>query len=116
MLLTDRARNLRRNQTPQESILWYNLRDRRFKKFKFRRQYPIGRYIVDFCCFEKKLIIEVDGGQHNLPNDLKYDAERDKYLASNGYRVCRFWNNEINYQLTAILDKIYFMLISEPSP
>lgn len=74
------ARTLRKNLTPHESILWFHLRSRRFQGYKFRRQYPCGVYFADFCCLEKRLIIELDGGQHN--EQLVYDYARDKYLGS----------------------------------
>lgn len=100
------ARNLRKNQTPYENKLWYWLRNKRFKDLKFRRQYPIGKYIVDFCCFEKKLVIELDGGQHSETKQSKSDIIRDRYLESQGYKIVRFWNNELNENLDGVLEKI----------
>ena len=90
-LLKARARSMRREPTEAERRMWRLLRDRRLGAFKFRRQEPIGRYIVDFVCFEQKLIIELDGGQHA---ESSYDQERDAWLASRGFTVLRFWNNE----------------------
>jgi very-short-patch-repair endonuclease len=87
-----RARTLRGRMTDAERKLWYALRDRRFEKFKFRRQVPIGRFIVDFVCFEARIVIEVDGGQHA---DSLSDRRRDRWLAANGFRVLRFWINEV---------------------
>ncbi len=86
------ARALRGRMTDAERKLWYALRDRRFEKFKFRRQVPIGRFIVDFVCFEARIVIEVDGGQHA---DSLSDRSRDRWLAAKGFRVLRFWNNEV---------------------
>jgi very-short-patch-repair endonuclease len=87
-----RARSLRGRMTDAERRLWYALKDRRFEKFKFRRQVPIGRFIVDFVCFEARIVIEVDGGQHA---DSRSDQRRDRWLTANGFRVLRFWNNEV---------------------
>src|SRR5579862_1933897 len=85
-----RARELRQRMTNAERKLWYALRDRRFARFKFRRQVPVGRFIADFVCFERRLVIEVDGGQHA---DSVRDRWRDRWFAANGFRVLRFWNN-----------------------
>ncbi len=101
-----KVRNLRRNQTPQEVILWSRLRNRGFRNLKFRRQYPVGRYIVDFVCLEKKLIVELDGWQHGVEDGKRYDEERTNYLRSEGYEVIRFWNNEINGNLDGVVLKI----------
>lgn len=87
---------LRQNQTKQELKLWSLLRNRNFQGLKFKRQYNIGDYIVDFVCLEHKVIIEIDGGQHNEPEEIELDNERTKYLQSKGFRVIRFWNNEID--------------------
>ncbi len=87
-----RARGLRVRMTDAERKLWFALRDRRFAGFKFRRQVPIGRFIVDFVCFERRLVIEVDGGQHA---DSVADQKRDRWLAANEFRVMRFWNNDV---------------------
>lgn len=106
------ARALRKNQTPQESTLWYYLRSKRFQGFKFRRQFPVGPYIVDLCCFKEKLIIELDGGQHSESDSLTYDAARDSFLRSEGYRVLRVWNNEVTNNLEGVLEKVYRMLVS----
>jgi very-short-patch-repair endonuclease len=101
-----RSRSLRRNSTPQEIIVWSRLKAKRFKGLKFRRQYSIGKYIVDFICIEKKLIIELDGWQHKEENQERHDEERTNYLARNGYRIIRFWNNEINDNLEGVFLKI----------
>ena len=101
------ARKLRKRQTPHEIKLWYLLRGKNFQDLKFRRQYPIGKYIVDFCCFEKKLVIELDGGGHNTDNQIQKDQLRDKYLENQGFRILRIWNNELDENLDGVLDKIY---------
>ena len=98
------ARTLRKNQTPQEKILWNLVRNSQIKGLKFRRQYPIGDYIVDFICKDIKLIIEIDGGQHNEPDKLNYDNERTLYLENQGYKVIRFWNNDIDNNIAGVYD------------
>lgn len=95
---------LRHNSTPEERRLWSRLRAKRFG-LKFRRQVPIGKYIVDFVCLEKNLIIEVDGSQHAEDEN---DTIRTAYLEQSGFKVIRFWNKEINQNLEMCLDKIYF--------
>ena len=89
------AKHMRSNMTKEENKLWYYLRAKRFYDYKFKRQVLIGNYIVDFLCPEKKLIIELDGGQHNEIDAINYDNERTKFLSSLGYKVIRFWNNEV---------------------
>ena len=82
------------------------MRNRRYKNLCFKRQFIIGNYIVDFVCREKKLIIELDGGQHNLDTNIPYDEERTKYLEAEGYRVLRFWNNDVDNNIEGIFFKI----------
>lgn len=89
----NRARELRKNPTESELKLWAHLRLRQIGGYKFRRQHPLGPYIVDFVCIEKKLIIEVDGGQHD--EKRFYDINRYKLVKEKGFRVLRFWNNEV---------------------
>ena len=91
--MKEHARNLRKKQTNAENKLWYFLRDRRLLGLKFRRQHAIGRYIVVFCCLERKLIIELDGGQHL--KQMKKDNFRTKQLSKEGYQVIRFWNDDV---------------------
>jgi len=110
----DKARELRRKQTEAERHLWHGLRSRNLANHKFRRQHVIGNYIVDFVCLDKKLIIELDGSQH-LENTM-YDNKRTAYLQALGYRVLRFWNNNIFDQLDAILETIMRNLEQHPSP
>jgi very-short-patch-repair endonuclease len=98
------AKALRSNQTEVEKRLWYHLRAHRFMGQKFRRQKPMGRYIVDFVCVERRLIIELDGGQH--AEQARYDRQRDAWLCSQGYTVLHFWNNEVMQQLEGVLEQI----------
>ena len=89
----DKAKLLRKKMTDAELHLWYHLRGHRFLGLKFKRQKPIGPYIVDFVCLEKDLVIELDGGQHS--EAIAYDDIRSAWLASQGLRVLRFWNHEV---------------------
>jgi very-short-patch-repair endonuclease len=102
-LLKDRARQMRREPTEAERRMWRLLRDRRLGGFKFRRQEQLGRYIVDFVCFERKLIVELDGSQHA---ESAYDAERDAWLRSRDFSVLRFWNNEVFENPVGVLDAV----------
>ena len=102
------AKTLRTNQTEAEQRLWYHLRARRFMDLKFKRQKPMGRYIVDFVCVERRLIIEIDGGQH--AEQVEYDQHRDAWLRSQGYTVLRFWNNEVMQQFEGVLEQIRLTL------
>jgi very-short-patch-repair endonuclease len=95
-----RARTLRRNMTEAERQVWRILRLRQMEGHKFRRQVPIGRFIADFACHEARLIIEIDGGQHDL--SLAPETERTEFLEGEGYRVLRFWNNEVLANLDGV--------------
>jgi very-short-patch-repair endonuclease len=109
------AKTLRSHQTDAGLRLWYHLRAHRFLDFKFKRQKPIGNYIVDFVCIEKKLIVELDGGQHG--GQMQYDQVRDAWLREQGYRVLRFWNNDVMQQLESVLEAILIALKTKaPSP
>ncbi len=103
------VRALRKNQTEDENRLWYHLRDRRLNGTKFRRQQQIGKYVVDFVTYEHKLVIEVDGGQHNETPEISKDKERTAWLEEHGLRVLRFWNNDVlkdtDLVLTIILNE-----------
>lgn len=90
--------------TDAEQRIWRHLRLRQIDGHKFRRQHPIGHYIADFVCIERKLIVEVDGGQH--ADQLEYDAARTASLESNGYRVLRFWNNDVLGNIEGVLTQI----------
>jgi very-short-patch-repair endonuclease len=107
------ARRLRRTQTDAERKLWSRLRDRQICGAKFRRQHPIGKYIADFCCVESKLIVELDGSQHGPENES--DRSRTQAIERLGYRVLRFWDNEVLKDSVAVLEKI-MQTIEEPSP
>ena len=96
------ARELRRNMTKAERRLWRRLRGEQLG-VKFRRQQPIGRYIVDFVCLERRLVVEVDGGQHD---GSEYDRERDEWLEREGYRVVRFWDNEVMKEIEGVMEEI----------
>jgi very-short-patch-repair endonuclease len=100
------ARELRKKATPQEIIFWSRLRGRKLKNLKFRRQHLLGRYIVDFICLERKLIIELDGFQHKEEEQEIYDKARTSYLEDSGFKVIRFWNNEINNNMEGVFLKI----------
>ena len=104
MDLTNRARELRRNQTDAEQLLWRSLKSRQLNGYKFRRQFPVHPYIVDFACLSENLIVELDGGQHT--EQLDYDEKRTAFLESKGYRVIRFWNNEVLNQLPDVVEEI----------
>ena len=101
--------------TEFETQLWQHLRDRRFFKVKFRRQVPIQKYIADFVCFEKRIIIELDGSEHNEDNQKEYDKKRDEFFKSQGYVVLRFWNNDLSNNFEGVLSKIY-NTINTPHP
>lgn len=110
--LTQIAKSLRRNSTNPERKLWAFLRNRRFEGIKFRRQHPISCYIVDFISLEKKLIIEIDGGHHS--KQIEKDTEREKCLNLHGYRVIRFWNNDVMDNIQGVLEII--RIHTNPSP
>ena len=111
---TARARRLRRQSTDAEEALWRLLRNRQLAGCKFRRQTPVGKYIVDYMCFEKKLVIEIDGGQHQLRVDA--DSKRTKWLESQGFRVIRFWNNEVLTEPETIQEAILNELERKETP
>jgi very-short-patch-repair endonuclease len=103
-IVTSRARNLRRTSTDAERRMWSRLRDRRLFGLRFRRQQPCGPYIADFVCAEKKLIVEIDGGQH--AERVEQDWVRTGYLEAMGYRVLRYWNNDVLLRTDAVLEMI----------
>jgi very-short-patch-repair endonuclease len=108
------ARDLRQSQTDAERKLWWRLRDRRLTGIKFRRQHPIGPFIADFCCTEAKLVVELDGSQHSVRRNS--DAERTAFLERQGYRVLRFWDNEILTNIDGVLQRIALALRVNQSP
>lgn len=101
-----RARQLRRSQTRVEMVLWEQLRDRRLGGMKFRRQHPIGRFIVDFCCVEHRLVIEVDGLVHEEVEQTLYDQERTAVLEAAGYRLIRITNDQVTTDLPDVLQTV----------
>jgi very-short-patch-repair endonuclease len=100
------SRRLRREQTPAEGLLWRNLRAKRLNGAKFRRQHPIGDHIVDFCCIGYRLVVEVDGEQHADADAEAKDAARTARLEAHGFKVIRFWNDEVLGNLDGVLTSI----------
>jgi very-short-patch-repair endonuclease len=98
----DFARRLRRDQTDAERVIWFRLRDRRLNGLKFKRQVPIDKYVVDFCCAEARLIIELDGGQHATRDE----TNRTAILEALGYVVLRFWNNDVLSNTDGVLEEV----------
>ncbi len=110
--ILQKAQALRYNQTDAEGLLWHYLRHNQLGGHKFRRQQPIGPYIADFACLSQKLLIELDGSQHAARQD--YDEKRDAFLREKGYRVLRFWNNEVFENCFGVLERIYAVLPHQP--
>ncbi|MBC2669389.1 endonuclease domain-containing protein [Novosphingobium piscinae] len=111
---TARSRELRRNTTEAERRLWQQLRNRQLRGKRFNRQFPVGQFICDFACREQRLIVELDGGHH--AHVLDYDLRRTQFLEAQGYRVIRFWNNEVMENIEAVLMRIGEALDNRPSP
>jgi very-short-patch-repair endonuclease len=111
---TNISRVLRKGATNAENRLWFHLRDKHLQGIKFRRQEPIGKYIVDFVAFEKRLVIEIDGGQHAEEDEKEKDGRRDEWLVSQGFRVLRFWNNEVLQNLEGVLETIRHNCLHHP--
>ncbi|MDR3419175.1 MAG: endonuclease domain-containing protein [Nevskia sp.] len=112
----NRAKRLRKNPTQAELRLWYRLRAHRFQGLKFKRQKPVGPYVVDFVCFEYALVVEVDGGPHN---EQRRDGDRirDEWLSAQGFTVLRFWNHDVLSDTAAVLESIrLFVERKSPSP
>ncbi|MBI3866117.1 MAG: DUF559 domain-containing protein [Planctomycetia bacterium] len=105
-----RAKELRRTQTEAETFVWDQLRSRRFRGFKFRRQVPLGNYIVDFICLDRRVIVELDGGQHNESGQHEYDERRDAWLRGEGFEVLRFWNSDVFTEWEAMAEGIWHAL------
>ena len=108
------ARTLRVRMTDAERALWFQLRAKRLQDWKFRRQQPIGKYIVDFVCFEAKLVVKLDGGQHAEQADA--DARRTAWLESQDFRVLRFWDDAVLKETDAVLGEILRNLPLSPTP
>jgi len=102
--LKERSRDLRKNLTDAEQKLWHMLRNKQINDHKFRRQFVLGNYIVDFICLDKRLIVEVDGGQHM--DNVDYDLLRDEWLKSQNFKVLRFWNNQVLNEIDSVLEVI----------
>ncbi len=100
----NRARALRSKMTDAERILWQGLRGKQVNGYRFRRQHPIEPFFADFACIEHKLVVELDGGQHQ--EQLEYDQQRTAFLASQGWRVLRYWNNDVFQNLEGVLSNI----------
>ncbi len=103
--LKDRRRDLRKRATSQEDLLWEKLRNRKLGP-KFRRQHSVGRYILDFYCKEKRLLIEIDGGIHEKKENKEYDTVRDKYFIELDFKILRFTNDEVEQDMEKVIDKI----------
>ena len=101
-----KARLLRQNQTAAEAILWEQLRNRRLANYKFRRQYPVEHYIVDFICMSEQLIVELDGYHHADSEQRAYDDVRTQFLEAAGYRLVRFWNDQVSDELPVVLETV----------
>ncbi|TNE67771.1 MAG: endonuclease domain-containing protein [Alphaproteobacteria bacterium] len=110
--LVDRARGLRRAMTDAERCFWHHVRARRFHGLKFRRQFPVGHFIVDFACPARRLIVEIDGGQHADPESG--DALRTAHLESRGFRVVRYWNNDILGNIDGVMTDLEAHLGQQP--
>lgn len=109
------ARTLRKSQTDAERKIWQLLRSRNLNDAKFRRQHPVGPYVVDFICINEKLIIELDGSQHQ--QDAAYDARRTAFLEQAGYRVIRFWDNDVLLKTENVMQAIHEAVVTpHPNP
>jgi very-short-patch-repair endonuclease len=108
------AKILRKGTTDTEQLLWRHLKAKHLGGLKFRRQQPIGPYIADFVCFEKKIIVELDGGQHALPAGIQTDRRKDQWLEEEGYKVLRFWDNQVLTNVEAVLEVILAHCLSHP--
>jgi very-short-patch-repair endonuclease len=114
--LVVRARRLRRDQTEAEARLWRALRDGQLNGIGFRRQHPVAGFVVDFYAPQQKLIVELDGGQHDEPEQRVFDEKRTQILQQQGHRVIRFWNNEVFENLDGVLEEIWRAASNLPSP
>lgn len=108
------SRSLRKTQTDAELLLWKKIRCKQINGLKFRRQFPISGYIIDFYCYEKKLAIELDGSQHQKPEQRKYDFQRTRELGEIGIKLVRFWDNEVLRNINGVLEEILQQLNTSP--
>jgi very-short-patch-repair endonuclease len=106
------ARHLRKSSSDAERRFWFHVRDRRLAGYKFRRQLPVGPYVVDFFCESASLIVELDGGQH--ASQRLYDEERERYLREQGYEVLRFWDNDVLTNTDGVLSAVLKTLCERP--
>ncbi len=113
-MANEKARSLRKRLTSQEVKLWVKLRELKALGFHFRKQAPIGRYIVDFVSFGARSIIEVDGGQHGMRVGIQSDGARDIFLRSQGFRVLRFWNSDVDQNLNGVMESILETITPTP--
>jgi very-short-patch-repair endonuclease len=113
IVANENARALRKRLTPQEVKLWVRLRE--LKPLGYHFQAPIGRYIVDFVSFRSQLVIEADGGQHGMPEGDQADRARDAFLGSQGFRILRFWNSDIDANLAGVMEGILSALKQSPT-
>ena len=114
--LTPQAKALRRRLTEHEAKVWLRLREWRSSGIKFRRQVPLGPYIVDFACFHPKIIVEIDGGQHTLDDHACRDAKRDAWLESQGFTVFRAWNHEVHNDISAVMNGLMTLIQNKSGP
>ena len=114
-MANERARELRKSMSDAERKLWHALRAKQVDGARFRRQHPIGRYVVDFVCLERRLVVEVDGGQHTEDAHIADDTRRDQWLAAEGYRVLRVPTTHVHANIAGVLDTIWSALQELPS-
>ena len=114
-MANERARALRKSMSDAERKLWRGLRGKRIEGARFRRQHPLGKFIVDFVCLERRLVVEVDGGQHTEDDHIATDARRDRWLAAEGYRVMRVSTTDVYTNTAGVLDTIWATLQELPS-
>jgi len=107
-----RSKSLRQDSTPNEKLIWHSIRSKQINNCKFRRQQEFGPYFLDFYCHELKLVIEIDGDVHALPDQIMHDKIRDKYLVDHGLTVLHINNNELPKNLNGVLQEIYFLTLT----
>ena len=112
--LTDVAKSLRKTSTDAERVLWRSLRGTQLDGLKFRRQHPIGPYVVDFVCLERSIVVEINGGQHAEEAQEAKDGVRDKWLQDEGFRVLRFWNHEVLSNTEGVLEALRTACLDHP--
>ncbi|MCJ7596571.1 MAG: DUF559 domain-containing protein [Desulfobacterales bacterium] len=108
------VKSLRKRLTDAEKVLWKHLRAKQLQGLKFRRQEPVGKYVVDFVCYQKRIVVEVDGGQHS--KESSKDEERDRWFRKQGFKVLRFWNNDVLTNTNGVLEMIIKNISPSPDP